>query len=235
VENHSATDVSFYRFPQDVHLNLDRRLSYTVMQNISDPYQNFEFWEAYFHPGASAVANFSFNIAVDFYLAPSYYVNGIDRDADYQDHHVLVLKNVTEGSIRTPQFNVSGGWGFVWKKNFKEVKDVVGEVTYGFDMVEYGLPSNYTDVVRGEGDFCWSSSDADSKWLLAAKDGDEMSTVDRLQAHMWCVPRYKLTIPITGIPVLIAVVLEILIIVFCVCIPWKKRKREQQANSYQRI
>lgn len=227
VNNHSADDIALYRLAESAKLSLNRTLSYDAAQVVDDPYQVFEFFEAYFHPGASGEANYSFSRPVTFYLAPSYYVNGLNRGADYQDHAVMKHTNVTEGVLRTPKFNASGGWAFVWEKDFKDQAATQGNISYHFDMREYELPHPPADdVIHGAGQFCWEADETPSRWFLAAKETAELQT-PRLRAHMWCVPRYKLSIPITAIPVAIALVLEVLIIIFCIVRPWRAQKYER--------
>ncbi len=226
--NRSLDDVSLYRFPADTKLPLSVHLSYSVSQNVSDPVLDFEYWEAYFHPGASARACFSFSEPVDFFFAPRYYVDGEERDPDFQDHASQSRLNVTSGCVEVGNFTDSGGWAFVWSKGFKTQQQTVGSVQYVFNMVEYAVPQvNASQQLKGEGRFCWATDAAPDAWLVAARQQEEGHHVSskRLEAHLWCVPRYVLSIPITAIPVAIAAVLEILIIVFCICKPHRAAKR----------
>lgn len=209
----------------------------------------FEFWEAYFHPGAVATANYSFNRPVTFYFAPRYYVDGLNREANYEGHSVMKITNATQGSIVTPKFNVSGGWGFVWEKDFKNQKSTSGVVSYHFDMLEYAIPSvPANDTLKGAGEFCWAPSDPSSSWLLVAGNQEsdenqkneessmEISLISmpqgpkaRLQARLLCVPRYRVTIPVTAVPVVLALILETLIIVCCIVRP--RRALRQRYES----
>lgn len=99
--------------------------------------------------------------------------------------------------------------------------------------MEYSLPSgNGTAEAIGQGQFCWETGAPDDQWLLAAHGTPpSVAAQNRLEARLWCVPRYSLSIPITAVPVAIAVVLEILIIVFCICKPHRARR----ANRYLQV
>ena len=226
VNNHSASDISLWELSEPPNVTLSSKFDYEVEQTVADEYASFEFWEAYFHPGAVATANFSFSEAVTFYLAPRYYVDGLQRDPDYADHHVMKWTNVTEGVVHSPPFNVSGGWAFVWEKDFKVQKQTRGVVHYSFHMIEYALPTTGRRLT-GSGELCWAPHAEPTAWFLAASRSAELHVKPRLQASMWCVPRYKLTVPITAIPVTAAVILEILIIVFCIVRPRRKRQAER--------
>lgn len=225
--NASLSEIALYRFPSDVNLSLSRRVVYNVTQNVSNTAQEFEYWEANFHPGGRGTACFAFSQPINYYFAPRYYVDGAERDPDYAAHAVQTVLNVSSGCMQTPPFVESGGWAFVWERQFKTQDQTVGTVQYAFDMVEYAVPAvNATNVRVGEGQFCWELGAPEDVWLLVAKEGFPVDPgAQRLEAHTWCVPRYKLTIPITAIPVAIAVVLEILIILLCICKPLRKQRQ----------
>jgi hypothetical protein len=228
--NVTATEVALYRFPADAKLPLTVPLSYQVTQNVSNAVLEFEYWEAYFHPGANATACFEFSEPVTFYFAQRYYVDGADHDPDYQDHFNMTFANLTSGCVTVGNFTVSGGWAFVWEKQFKLQEQTRGLVQYSFEMLEYAIPAvNSSDKLEGEGRFCWDNGAPADAWLLAAKEGRPVDPDNkRLGAELWCIPRYALSIPITAIPVVIAATLEILIIIFCICKPHRAAQRSQR-------
>jgi hypothetical protein len=55
-------------------------------------------------------------------------VDGLDRDPDYAGHSILTETNRTSGCVDAPQVNVSGGWAFVWEKQFQLQDSTVGVV-----------------------------------------------------------------------------------------------------------
>jgi hypothetical protein len=93
---------------------------------------------------------------------------------------------------------------------------------YEFELTEFAVPSNAT-ALAGWGRFCWATDAPPDAWLLAASR--EAALRPRLQAHLWCVPRLSVAVPVTAVPVVIAALLEILIIVFCICKPLRARKK----------
>lgn len=220
--NRSVDDITLRRLPVGVQLPLDQQFNYSLSQTINNANLLFEYWEAILHPGAKAKAVFSFNFGVNVYFAPRFYVDGQDHDPDYEDHYVVLMKNVTNGEIVAPPINASETWAFVFEKNFKLQTTTFGSVNYTFQMVEYALPKtdvNDTDV--GAGRFCWDAGNMNSSWFLSAKWTGTIDISQQLTADLKCVPRYALTIPIMCIPVVIFIVVEILILVFCIC---KKRR-----------
>ncbi len=234
VHNVTTTDAALYRFPGGTKLPLSVPVSYQVTQNVSNPTLEFEYWEAYFHPGANATACYEFSDPVDFYFSPRYYVDGADRDPDFQDHWNVTKGNQTSGCVTVGNFTESGGWAFVWEKTFKLQEQTQGRVVYSFEMLEFAVPAvNSSDKLEGDGRFCWDIGAPPDAWLLAAKEGRPVDPGNkRLGAQLWCVPRYALSIPITAIPVAIAATLEILIIVFCIC---KPHRAAQRARRYEQI
>jgi len=217
--NRSADDITLRSLALDHLPPLSHRFNYSFTQTIANPDDLFEYWEAIMHPGAKARAEFSFNYSVNVYFAPRFYVDGQDHDPDYDDHHALAILNISKGVIIAPPINVSDTWAFVFEKNFKLQTSTVGTVTYTYEMVEYEIPDtdpSHTGV--GEGRFCWDSGNMNSSWFLNAKWQDgKVNVTQMLAAGLRCVPRYKLTIPIMCIPVVVFLVIEILIIVYCIC------------------
>jgi hypothetical protein len=107
-----------------IYLNIGRCI---FIRGQSECFLYFLVCSSFSLPRARAC--FSFNEWVTFYFAPRYYVDGLDRDADYSGHSNLTL-NVTNGCIDAPEVAESGGWAFVWEKQFKLQQETVGRVWY---------------------------------------------------------------------------------------------------------